>query len=61
MQTATTNKTAILALLAQAEELLDTATIDGMGENADEDVYDCFAELRSKFATVAEAVEYYVD
>jgi hypothetical protein len=52
------SKEQILELLAQVEELLDTATIDG---ELLSDCDDCDNEIRDALNTLTQAIDYYVD
>jgi hypothetical protein len=55
-----TVKQQILNNLLAAEQLLEQAQVDADLLTADVNV-DVFTELQEKFATVADAVQYYVD
>ena len=55
-----TVKQQILNNLLAAEQLLEQAQVDADLLTADVNA-DVFAELQDKFATVADAVEYYLD
>jgi hypothetical protein len=52
------SKTQILELLAQAEALLDTATVDG---DLLRDCVECDNEIRDALCTLTQAIDYYVD